>query len=427
MRTLIALSVLSVNLIGFNLPAQSTNVAVPAKILESYVGQYELAPGFTLTIRKVDDRLTGQATGQPAFRLTARSEKEFEVPSAGASLTFNKDSGGKVIGLTLRQNGDHEAAKVSDSVPKERVAISLDPKVAAAVVGQYELAPGAVLSVQRDGEKLRAQLTGQPALPIYPETEKDFFYKVVDAQITFQKNDAGKVTGLVLHQNGDKPARKISDEAPPVKGPDLSKIPPRDAKAGPRLIDLSGKYYSPLTEEWHPGAAGLPEGGNHLGALPSGVQKIGGEEFDVRGLIQLSGTSAELAGAAFPDAATGIKVGMKCKRLHVLHAAGWRAEDGTVIGKYVLHYADGQTAALNIVYGADLRDWWLGSDQTKEVKSATVAWTGSSPATEAAGSSIRLFKRAYDNPKPDLAIQSLDFVSTRSESAPFLVALTVEE
>jgi len=40
---------------------------------------------------------------------------------------------------------------------------------------------------------------------------------------------------------------------------------------------------------------------------------------------------------------------------------------------------------------------------------------------------LRLFKRTYDNPKPDLTIETLDFVSTQAESALFLVALTVEE
>jgi hypothetical protein len=64
---------------------------------------------------------------------------------------------------------------------------------------------------------------------------------------------------------------------------------------------------------------------------------------------------------------------------------------------------------------------------TETPQSATVVWTGSNPATEAVGSSLRLFKRTYDNPKPDLTIETLDFVSTQAESALFLVALTVEE
>ena len=161
--------------------------------------------------------------------------------------------------------------------------------------------------------------------------------------------------------------------------------------------------------------------------MPRGIQKLGGTDFDVRGVIQLTGTQAEAVGAAFPKEQTGIKVGRKCKRLHFLQAAGWQAEDGKVIGRYLLHYAGGETASLNIVYGADALDWWKGAAEAKPPQSPTVVWTGSNPAAEAVGGSVRLFKRTYDNPKPDLTIETLDFISTQAESAPFLVALTVED
>jgi hypothetical protein len=241
------------------------------------------------------------------------------------------------------------------------------------------------------------------------------------------KDAKGKVTELVLHQNGDHTAKKISDEVPPLRGPDLSKIPARDPKADARLVDLTGKYNALLTEQWHPDVQGLPAGANHLGSLPRGIQKLGGIEFDVRGVIQLTGTQAESAGAAFPEAQTGIKLGRKCKRLHFLQAAGWQAEDGKVIGRYVLYYAGGETASLNVVYGADALDWWNVGAEAKPPKSATVAWTGSNAAADAVGASLRLFKRTYDNPKPDLTVETLDFISSKAESAPFLVALTVED
>ena len=113
--------------------------------------------------------------------------------------------------------------------------------------------------------------------------------------------------------------------------------------------------------------------------------------------------------------------------MHFLQAAGWQAEDGKVIGRYVLHYAGGEKASLDVVYGADTLDWWKGTAEAKPPQSGTVVWTGSNPATEAVWSSLRLFKRTCDNPKPDLMIETLDFVSTQAESAPFLVALTVED
>jgi hypothetical protein len=409
-----------------SLPAQTTNVNIAPKILESYVGQYELAPGFLLTIRKEGDRLTGQATGQPRLRLLPQGETDFKVSGVDASLTFVKDKDGKVTQIVLHQNGDHEAPKISSQVPKERIAVAVDPKIYDAYVGQYELGAGEVFTIRRDGDKLGAQLTGQPNFQVFPESETNFFYKVVDAQLTFVKEAGGKVTGLVLHQNGDKTARKTSDVAPPLRTPDLSKIPVRDPKTDSRLIDLSGKYNALLTEQWHPDANGLPSGGNHLGTLPRGVQKLGGTDFDVRGVIQLTGTQAEFAGAAFPNSQTGIKVGQKCKRLNMLHATGWRTEDGTAIGKYVLHYAGGTQAILSIVYGVDVRDWWNSSSEPMEAKSAAIAWSGSNPATEATNGSLRLFKRSYDNPKADLVIESIDFVSIQSESAPFLIAVTLE-
>ena len=47
--------------------------------------------------------------------------------------------------------------------------------------------------------------------PLFAESETEFFLKVVDAQVTFTKNDAGEVDGLVLHQNGrDAPGRKVN-------------------------------------------------------------------------------------------------------------------------------------------------------------------------------------------------------------------------
>lgn len=49
---------------------------------------------------------------------------------------------------------------------------------------------------------LFAQATGQSANPIYPSARDEFFFRVVDAQISFVRNPAGQVTSLILHQNG---------------------------------------------------------------------------------------------------------------------------------------------------------------------------------------------------------------------------------
>jgi CubicO group peptidase (beta-lactamase class C family) len=95
-------------------------------------------------------------------------------------------------------------------IPKERVAIKLDPKTYDAYVGQYELAPTVTVTVTKEDDRLMVQLTGQPKVEVFPESETKFFLRVVDAQITFVKDDKGQVTHLVLHQGGqDRQAKKI--------------------------------------------------------------------------------------------------------------------------------------------------------------------------------------------------------------------------
>jgi len=83
-----------------------------------------------------------------------------------------------------------------------RPTIKLDSTALESFTGEYVLAPGAVLKVTRSGNQLLAQLTGQPAFRIYPEAENRFYYRVVDAQLAFDRDAGGKVTGLTLHQNG---------------------------------------------------------------------------------------------------------------------------------------------------------------------------------------------------------------------------------
>ena len=52
------------------------------------------------------------------------------------------------------------------------------------------------------------QATGQSKSEIYAQSEAKFFSKVVDAQISFIKDDQGKVTQLILHQGGANLAAK---------------------------------------------------------------------------------------------------------------------------------------------------------------------------------------------------------------------------
>jgi CubicO group peptidase (beta-lactamase class C family) len=86
--------------------------------------------------------------------------------------------------------------------PKEHKQVSVDPKLFDGYVGQYQLAPNFILTITRDGSQLFVQATGQPKFELFPESDHDYFLKVVDAQITFETDSTGRATAVVLHQNG---------------------------------------------------------------------------------------------------------------------------------------------------------------------------------------------------------------------------------
>ncbi|MCA1408091.1 MerR family transcriptional regulator [Ensifer sp. IC3342] len=97
---------------------------------------------------------------------------------------------------------------------KPRKEVPIAPSLLPAYEGDYQFDFGAVMTVRRRDGGLTAQLTGQPAIQIYAEGEDRFFYKVVPAQLSFVRDGEGRVTGLVLHQNGyEQPAPRLEATA----------------------------------------------------------------------------------------------------------------------------------------------------------------------------------------------------------------------
>jgi serine-type D-Ala-D-Ala carboxypeptidase/endopeptidase len=89
-------------------------------------------------------------------------------------------------------------------------SVTVDAAVLERYTGKYELAPGFILTVSRTDNQLKAQLTGQPEFPIFPKSENVFFYRVVEAQLTFNKNSDGAVESVLLEQAGQKiPGKKL--------------------------------------------------------------------------------------------------------------------------------------------------------------------------------------------------------------------------
>jgi CubicO group peptidase (beta-lactamase class C family) len=133
--------------------------------------------------------------------------------------SFNPDKNTAIVVLT--DTAAPQVDALGDSVLKAlagepveplkiRPAISLDTTILDRYPGEYELGRNVRFTIRRDGNHLTAQLTGQQAFRLFAESESKFFYRAVEAEITFTLNEQGAVTGLTLHQNGrDLPAKRL--------------------------------------------------------------------------------------------------------------------------------------------------------------------------------------------------------------------------
>ncbi len=86
-------------------------IQVDSKVLDSYVGEYELLPTFVISITKEENRLMLQATGQPKFEIFAETEAKFFLKVVDAQVTFVRGAKGLVTELILHQGGANQPAK----------------------------------------------------------------------------------------------------------------------------------------------------------------------------------------------------------------------------------------------------------------------------------------------------------------------------
>jgi hypothetical protein len=131
------------------------------------------------------------------------------------------------IGLHLMTGGPLKTAT------KSRVAVPLPAAAFDKLVGRYAMAPGVVMTIRRDGERMIGQLTGQPPVELFAESPTTFFLKVVDAQLTFTVDTEGRGTAVTLRT---VPATAPGQGRDPVFG--RVGRPDRELCAGPWRGDL---------------------------------------------------------------------------------------------------------------------------------------------------------------------------------------------
>lgn len=135
----------------------------------------------------------------------------------GAAIMTNSDRGGALISEIMFAIA-HEY-NWPDYKPVERTEVKVDSAIFRGYVGRYQLAPDFILTVTQERNHLMTQATGQDKAEIFPESDRKYFTKVVDAEITFVCDSQGRATELILRQGGeDHDAKRVEGgEAPAPK------------------------------------------------------------------------------------------------------------------------------------------------------------------------------------------------------------------
>ena len=161
-----------------------------------------------------------------------------------------------------------------------------------------------------------------------------------------------------------------------------------------------------------------------------GQQIYDGLPFEISGRVWLFGRKeARWTGkseAHYPDV-TGLKVGRTFDELHLLHGSRWMDVQGYTIAYVRLNYADGTKIELPICYGVHVLDWQRMGSEEKETltdPNSKIVWRGQ-PASQVLKSTVRMTKTMIQNPLPQKAVLTLDFISTRHLASYDLVAATV--
>lgn len=209
--------------------------------------------------------------------------------------------------------------------------------------------------------------------------------------------------------------------------------PQRDVSTTSAQLDLTDCYNSLLVAAFYP--VGLvEEDDNGLRGLGCGLLEFGGVRFDVRGVVQLRRHTDQVGLVSRPWERLPIRVeGIRfeqpapVRRLHVLHGTAGPEKEGAEVARFVWHYDNGHEESA-ILYGPDVRDWWWRPEQPDgpTLSRSRVVWTGSNPVAGEKGYQLRLYLTTIENPRPQELVRSLDYLSAMSDSAPFLIAITVE-
>jgi len=188
--------------IGKPFPEIENRVALQQNELEKWVGAYEFEGEIIRYITLENGQLYSQRAGSSKFKIFPLDSNRFYFDGTMSEYVFSMNNGKRETLFKSRINVDK--GNETNKKPIEKESIVIKPAILKEYVGKYELQPNFLITVTMKGDQIFGQATGQPQFEMFAESTTNFFLKVVQAKIVFNKNDKGKVSSLILYQNGQE-------------------------------------------------------------------------------------------------------------------------------------------------------------------------------------------------------------------------------
>lgn len=179
--------------------------------MNAYTGVYENEQGQQRIIFIENGRLTSKRVSGGQYPLVCFAPDRFYFENSLTTAEFVREKpGGKVVQVDVsdRYSAKNVWKRTNKPIPEAPKSVTLTEAQIQHLLGDYELAPGFVLTFSYKNGQMFIQATGQPAFEIFPASETKFFMKVVDAQCEFLPEADGKVNKLVWVQGGARTEAK---------------------------------------------------------------------------------------------------------------------------------------------------------------------------------------------------------------------------
>lgn len=191
-------------------PFKQEEIALKKDKLSEYTGVFESENNGRRTLIMTADSLMFVMPSGSRERLIPYATDRFFIKDNLTDFVFSRDTRGNIESLTANSTGylPQTWNKTNKSIELKK-EMELPEELLEKYVGKYELFPDFILTVTRQGTRVFLQATGQDRSEIFASEPNRFFSKTVNAEIIFNLNGNGKVTGLTLLQNGEHKADKI--------------------------------------------------------------------------------------------------------------------------------------------------------------------------------------------------------------------------